>query len=165
MCLEELVCLIAPLGILDSQGLGCGEASPSLGLTDPLRFKKGGNLTQLGSVANASLMAPEKTGRLWSCCQETQVYQGQIRTHLSWEQTQTLESCDLKVLSTPDPLNLQLWKTTWRLQSQEVCELLSVAEFRPAVDFQEPFKSKESWDLSPSLGSWRLERISWACSY
>ena len=36
-------------------------------------------------------------------------------------------------------------------------------QFRCAVAFEEPFKSKESWDFV-NQASWRWERIPWACS-
>lgn len=66
-------------------------------------LKRAGNLTQLGSAAYASLMAPGETGWLWNCCQETQVYQGQIRTRFSLEQIQILDQRDLRVLPEAPP--------------------------------------------------------------
>lgn len=92
-----------------------------------IRFglKRAGSLTQLRSAAYATQVATRETGGLWNCCQETQVYQGQIRTHFPLEQIETFYESDLKMLSEPPSvlnlLNLHFCKWAKRCFSPGTC--------------------------------------------
>lgn len=50
------------------------------------------------------------------------------------------------------------------LQSWNMYKLLSMTELSSDMDFQGPFKSRESWNFVIQDSS-RLERIPWACSH
>lgn len=160
VCLEQWICLIAPLGISRptrsrmwrSPVCLAGSSLHHCGVQICFGLKRVGNLTQLGSTAYTSLMAPGETGWLWNCCQETQVYQGQIRTHFSLEKKflkiQILDQRDLRVLpeASPrscDPASLKVGQMVLTVSTFTNCYLWLNSD----LDCQGPFKSKGNWNF------------------
>lgn len=156
MYLEQWVCLLVPLGILDTQGQGVEKPGapfrflpPLLGHTDPLWFKEG---WKLDPAKISILCQPNGHWRNWwvmKLLSEDSSLPKSNQNPFLLRANPNLWSVWLKNVAwasprpkSPESTFLQVSQTM--LQSWNMYKLLSVTEFSSDIDFQGPFKSRES---------------------